>query len=328
LSNPANTMVLVCMHAALVAGCYGAQPGAQGRLAFSYATDDGPPDLTRPLAIGARLDLEVLDPTGGEALVVLGASSAHPDVIEVISITPGHVIVEARSPGSTSIRVTASRDGQVVADSIALDAAQPARVELGHACAGAEDGVYLTASRVLVEYDARAEDGAEAIGYGGVAIELEPHGALSVASDPGALGRSMRHLALHTAQSPTRATVRSGIGSSVLVLDLVGEETIDWATIVAAPDAVRTGDTDFVLAQPVSAGRGVCQGAPALEVIEKTPSTCHALPLRQLRDASYGWIQIDGLATGECRFVVRYVRAGVDVPFAIAIADADADGID
>lgn len=326
MRTPDVRLAFAAISALTVAGCLASELGAEGNLAFTYDTDDRAATFDLPLAIGARIDLRAVDPSTSTPLPITGATVDDAGVIEVVSMQDGRVTLRGIGEGSTILRVTATLRDASVSDSIAIAAAPVRETSLGSGCADEAEGVYLASSRLLIPFELAQAPGQPVIGYGLHPFELAPPSSISLDVDD----RSMQYLSIRTGASASRATITSTVDESRLYLEIVEEGAIDGARLRlgATGDGVEPGATRFVLAQPTVGDRVLCQGAPAFEVIERTPAVCRAQAIEQLRDdddvgRTSGWVQVDGVTQGVCRFDVRYPDAnggaGLTMPFSMSV---------
>lgn len=80
LSNAACWLLLLL----LVPGCFSRITGDAGLLDLRYEADDAVENFNKPIAVGARLDLEVLLPGEEETASLESVSSSAPDVLSVV----------------------------------------------------------------------------------------------------------------------------------------------------------------------------------------------------------------------------------------------------
>lgn len=100
-------LILSCL---LVAACDFGSSGTQGNLQFRDLTSTVPPDLLgridAPMAVGARLLIDVELEGGTQDADIASASSDDGSVFEVESFTVGRVVLQANGPGSAFLDVT------------------------------------------------------------------------------------------------------------------------------------------------------------------------------------------------------------------------------
>ncbi|MDQ3032526.1 MAG: hypothetical protein M3Y87_08930 [Myxococcota bacterium] len=296
--------------------------GEAQRLAFTYDSDEAVSNLSRPIATGGRIELRVEDVLTATPLPIDSATSDS-DAIVVRGIEDGAVIVDAVSPGAARIAVTATLRDELVSDSIVLESRPAERVELAHACAGGESGVYLTGSRIRLPFELSQADGTELIGHGVHPVSFSPAGRLVIDES----STSQAFLPLHAAQLEGVVTIASTIDDARLELELIDEGRLEGAELLGGSidNAVGIGETRFSFVAPTYDGRRLCQGDPEREITTWTPSTCEVSPIMSARedDPRQGMISIRGMSQGTCRFSVRYPNAaagaGVEVELSVPV---------
>lgn len=316
----AATVTLVLMLA--VTSCDVRTTGEAQRLAFTYDSDEAVSNLSRPIATGARIALRTLDVDTATPLPVRTATSDSSAIV-VRGLEDGAVIIEAVSAGSARIAVTATLRDQPVSDSIVLESRPAERVDLAHACAGGESGVYLTGSRIRLPFELSQADGTELIGHGVHPVTISPAGWLVIDES----STSQAFLPLRAAQHEGVVTIESAIDDARLELELIDESRLEGAELLGGSidNAVAIGETGFSLVAPTFDGRRLCQGDPAREITTRTPTTCEVSAIMSARedDPRQGMISIRGLSQGTCRFSVRYPNAasgaGIEVELSVPV---------
>lgn len=325
MRTPDVRLAAAALSALTVAGCLASELGAEGNLAFTYDTDDRAATFDAPIAIGGSIDLRAFDPDTSTPLPITSATLDDEGVIEIVSMESGRVTLRGIGEGTTVLRVSATLRGGTVSDAISIAAAPVRTTELGTGCADRAEGVYLARSRIQLPFELASAPGRPVIGYGVHPFELAPPSSLTLVED-----RSMQYLAIRTGEHASRATIDSTVDDTRLVLEIVEEGAIDGARLRLGNlgDGVALGATRYVLAQPLVGDDVLCQGTPAFEVIQRSPAVCRAAAVAQLREdddvgRTFGWVQIDGLSQGVCRFDVRYPNArggaGLTMPFSMSV---------
>jgi hypothetical protein len=317
---------LVCM--AFLVGCTSKLTGNEGNLTFEYSADDDVRDFNKPIAVGARLELEVSPAGTGQGRAELQTVTTDaPGVLEVASFSGSKFILEGVGEGHTLVRVTARlRSGDVVSDSVNMMARVPEVLKMWHTCdRDALEGLYLVDSDVMIPFDMEMRNGQSVIGYGYHPVRVLPGGALTL--DKTSSDQTAFHI--RTSAFPQNVTLKSTIDSKELALRLVEERDIDGATLDESATGALVGVARQYRVLPTVGGRVVCQARTPLSAVSITPDVCEASavgapsqdgegPLNE-----HGHVRVTGKRVGRCTFTVSYAngRAGVSTPFTVDIND-------
>lgn len=110
--NFVAVLALASVTALVVWGCLPAETeGKSGNFSFAYVMPDSiaGTGLSTPIAVGARMDLNVFENDGNRTPVTVGsATTANTAVLDVVDTGGDVVTVEAKSAGTTELTVSAS----------------------------------------------------------------------------------------------------------------------------------------------------------------------------------------------------------------------------
>lgn len=322
-TRTAVTLSIVAL--ALASSCTSRQTGKLGNLVFSYVADDEVTDFNKPIAIGARLDVNVRQKGNNKLVTITGCDTDDAAVLQVTGFEPSFFTLEAGEVGTTEVTVTAQlANGTEVEDKVDMRAAKPEALRLYHYCTKSADAYYLTNQKVYVPFEMELKDGEAVIGYGYHPVDVVPDGALTVHSD----GKNQQHLWLQTPSTPQTVSLNSQIDDTSLVLSVVDERTIDGARYEGLKTVLANTKTP-VLIRPTIGGKPVCQANTELVASSTTPEICAAKVLTDARKgadhtSSWGWIEIDAIALGKCSFAVNHLKAndrkGLTTTFSVDVA--------
>jgi hypothetical protein len=305
--------------------CSSSLTGNEGNFQFSYTADDRITDFNKPIAVGASLDLEVVDVGAQLPINLTEASTETSSVIDVIWFNDNTVTVTATGEGSTLLSVAGTTiDGQARTDSVNLLASVPEVHLLWHTCApGMQEAAYLANQSVLLPFDMEMANGQPVIGYGYYPITLE--GAPGITLD--AASSTQRHIALDIDATIGTALLTSAIDGSTLSLRVVEPGQIDGigAPVAFGAEETSVGDNNAFYVLPTVGQTSICQAGLAPRLTVSTPDVCDVSSSEVLDPTTNesGWFSVEGLAAGTCTFTVTYPDgnsgAGVTEAFSYAV---------
>lgn len=258
-------------------------PGEEGRLEFSSRLDP-----RAPIAVGARIDLDVVDAASRRSAPVLAAAVDAPELLRVLSSREARVELEALAPGTTTLRVVSRVMRGNVADSLTLRTVEAARVVLRHHCTEELSANYFAGGEsVPLSFGLRSADDEALVGYGFFPVESEPPGAIAITSPKGPDWLGWIQLAFPS--EPGSATLRSTLDETALDFTFVKPEDVDGAVLGIFPGVFPADPStleELVVNQPFAywaaptvAGSPVCWGVMRAEATSETPGVCTAEPL-------------------------------------------------
>ena len=305
-----------------------ATTGNEGNLVFSYSTVENLGDFNKPLAVGAKLHLQVNQGMSGPAHVV-EASSDDPTVLAVTSFLGDTVEIEALSQGSARISVRAEvSGGQVVSDSVDMLGAEPARIALRHrypaedsmstdqsffdlfdlVCAPGEEAAYVAGSRIAVGYDMWSDTDQALIGFGATPVTWDPPSAMiadEVNTDP-------ENLFFNLDATPETVLLSSTVDETSLILHLIEAEVIDGIELQGdfIGGEVPVESTRGVSVLPTTGDLRVCQYPGSIEVTATDTSICTVSGSNS--NGGWGTVNVTGVAPGICEITVSFPDGGDD----------------
>lgn len=313
-----GSLAIVAAGIAFLTGCQSSLTGNEGNFTFSYDADDRVTDFNKPIAVGARLDIDVRDAGLGLPVTLSSAQSDDVSVLSVVDFAGSSLTVQGEGEGNVLLSVEgATSSGESLPDSVNLLVRVPEVLKLSHTCAPGGEARYLTGQRIWVPFELEMSNTQPVIGYGYYPVSLSsPAASLDVAAS------GSQYMALDTASAPGSATIASEIDSSSLLIGVVAPEEIDG---VAPPIAwvledIDVGDTNAFYVLPESGGLPICQADVAKVVTSETPEICSIRDRAAPEDSfEFGWFDVTGLSEGTCRFTVRYPSSGASEQFSYPI---------
>lgn len=317
------------------AGCISETTGKHGDLEFSYETDDAEIiNFRKPIAVGARLDLEVKESGSGflRGVDIIEARSSDPAVIEAAEGSEEDVVVLlARGEGSAEISVDARAglSDEILFDAVDMLARVPERLILYHTCAdtrSARDVVYPKGADFEISYEMKMNDGQSVIGYGYHPVELEPEGIVELDR----ASKDQKKMHLRASEQTGEVLMSSTIDDTDFTITVVDQAAIDGAQMVGDARVERfRGETKIVF--PTVGGKRLCGSTADVDIVNKTPERCEIAkaldpqdPLdRKETGASAAWINIEGRSTGTCTFELQYSGAGADATVEMSVEVVD-----
>lgn len=309
-------------------GCTSTVTGNEGNLDFTYTADDQVTNFNKPVAVGAKLELRVVETGTREEVEVEAASTDNPDVLTVDTFSANRVILVGTGEGSTLVEVTATGpDGQSVSDSVNMLAAVPDTLSLSHTCSPSITAKYLAGTKdVRVVYEMAEDNGQPVIGYGYFPIEIEP--AAAVTLDESSTSQSIFSFDLGTQTGPVN--IASTLDNTSLELDITTEGAIDGIEpTIDAPVEVRVDATSFANFVPLVGDVPVCESGATLEAETSTPEICTVSAVAPIEAEGIagrtGAVSIVGKSFGICEYTVTYPNAaggeGVSASFEAEVGE-------
>lgn len=320
---PATLLILIA--------CTSRITGNEGNFEFSYVADDRITDFNKPIAVGAKLDLEVRDVGQRRPVELLAAAYDDPSVLEVLSFDGNSITVQGVGAGTALLEVEGTTaNGETLTDSVNMLSAVPEVLNLWHTCDYSLDSAaYLAGQKVWVPFDMERSNGQPVIGYGYYPVDLSSEaGALNVDEGIGS------HMVVDTV-SAGALVLSSQIDDTTLTMQVIDAAQIDGVQepIAGVVEDIDVGDTNLFFVRPMFGELIVCQADLTKQVVSDTPDIC-AVEDRDSKEASEdstaenseyetGWFAVEGLAEGACQFTITYPDAnggqGVSAQFSYPI---------
>lgn len=262
-------LLLVAALGASVSGCYSKVTAREGKFTLAYPSMVAHDNFVKPIAPGAKLEVEAYANGTSQNLTVKSAKSSAPDVLAVASAKGTKLVLSAKAPGTAEIEVTAEdAEGKELVDRMFFHVAKPAKHGLEHWCTEEPEAAYVVGEDVVLYHSMMTEDKRPVIGTDYAPLAIEPRSALDLEQQPQAGGYY-----LFKARSAKRVTIRSKIDQQALTVRLVERKDLTDATLWA-PDRMIEGQRSYVIAH-VSAGQtALCNQTALTRAKSLTPDIC------------------------------------------------------
>ncbi len=319
------SLLFVAAGLLLITGCRSRITGNEGNLEFSYVADDDIRNFNKPIAVGARLDLEVRTVGRRRPVEVQKVTSSDPGVLDAVAVAGSGFTLEGKGEGSAEISVEALDGEETLTDSVNMLARVPEVLKMYHTCdPGSTEALYLTSQEIWVPFELEMKNGQPVIGYGYHPITITPPEALTLDTQT----KNQQYFELTTADTPQQATVASTLDDTTLTFTLVAPADIDGATLgLGAGVNPEVGEKHLYDILPTVGGRPVCQANTDFTVSTTTPEICTVREIGAPDSGDdryqYSWVEIEGLATGTCTFQVVFTEgaggAGATADFSLTV---------
>ncbi|MBH25909.1 MAG: hypothetical protein CMH57_15995 [Myxococcales bacterium] len=314
-------------------GCNSQLTGNEGNLTFQYAADDDVNNFNKPVAVGAKLDVKVLEVGNNRSATLTAASTSDPNVLDVASFAGDTMVLEGKGAGNTLVEVAATTSGgTAVTDSVNMSAAVPDVLKLRHTCTEGDRALYLVGQELaFIGFDMERSNGQPVIGYGYYPVSAEPAEGATVITEG---HKDQIFIRLSLSDTKGDVTLKSDIDTATLSMGLVQEGDIDGIDINENSPAfqILVGNVNYPHFWPTVGGTRICQGAlgSSLTAETSTPDICdvRAVGDDQPESGYVGesqFVRIEGKAFGTCEFTVTFAGAnggqGLTESFTASIGD-------
>ena len=285
-------------------GCYSKATGYNGKFTFAYAAGLQFENFGKPIAPGAKLDLEAFANGSEDNLVITGATSSRPAVIAIGKVSSHHIVLVAGEPGVADIEITA-RDGagNTLVDRMFLHVDKPTVHGLQHACTEEREAAYVVGENVHVFHGLATSDRRPVIGYAYAPVRVAPEAALEpLPQTQGVDAYTFR------ARAPNpKVSIRSTVDDSALSFRLVKRGELKDATL-NCPNDCRTfeGQSRYVVANVTLGETPVCNQNTLTKARSLTPEICSVTAkLDDETDENREQLAVlKGLKFGVCKYEV------------------------
>lgn len=292
-----TTLALGLLTLLTAPACVSRMNGLDGHLTIEYDSMVDPANFTKPIAVGARLDLRASEIGSGRDVALLSAESSNPFVVAVEAVSRDEIVIEGRGTGVAELTIRAlTTDGRVLTDRVPMRSAHPHSVDIAHTCSDGAEGVYLVGSRAVVGYTLHGAGGEPLVGWDLRAVRAEDGLELREG------GREQSALFLQLGKTPGRASLVSTLpgDSGRWTFRLIEPREIDELAVDFAGDWTLEGHATFARFTLRSGGEPVCQHRLVLEAESLTPELCSVEP----DVPGSGDVEITAHAFGICRYRV------------------------
>ena len=278
MPSPSSRLVRILQLAVLgaacvgLSGCYSKATGYNGKLTFAYAAGLQFENFGKPIAPGAKLDLEAFANGSEENLVITSATSSRPGVLAIGKVSSHHIVLVAGEPGVADIEITA-RDGagNTLVDRMFLHVDKPTVHGLQHACTEAREAAYVVGEDVHVLHGLATTDRRPVIGYAYAPVRVAPEAALELIGQT----QGVDAYTFRARTANPKVSIRSTIDDSALSLRLVKRGELKDATL-SCPNDCRTfeGQSRYVVANVTLGETPVCNQSALTKARSLTPEIC------------------------------------------------------
>lgn len=295
-------------------GCKSRLTGNEGNLEFSYVAADDVTNFNKPIAVGAKLDVQVAEVGTHRPASLQTAETDDAGVLRVASFQGDTLVLEGAGSGQALVSVSAKKpNGDVVTDSVNMQARVPEVLVLNHSCTSDPEGLYLVDQDVSIHFELKMTNGQPVIGYGYYPVTADPADGLQSLNEA---SKKQEFMDFHTAADAGTVTLASQIDATTATLRLVAPAAVDGAELDGdEPDLLVGGLGRWLHVIPTVAGKRVCQARLEVQAHGETDELCEVrggtvgddLPTDSAE--KWGFVFVKGLAKGKCRFSVTYPAA-------------------
>ena len=259
--------LLLC--GASVSGCYAKVAAHDGKFAIAYPSMVEHNNFVKPIAPGAKLEVQVWANGTTEKLEIAGATSSRPDVLAVTAIKDKSLVLTGKTPGVAEIEIRAkAQNGTELVDKMFFHVAKPSAHKLEHSCTEEPEAAYVVGDEVWINHTMTTSDGRNVIGGDYAPLAIEPRSALELVEQPQAGG-----VYLFKAKSAKTVTVRSKIDNQSITVKVVDRKDLTDARLLS-PDRMLVGRGSYAIAW-VSAGKTeLCSQNALTKAKSLTPDIC------------------------------------------------------
>ena len=300
---------LAVMAVAILA-CQSSLTGNEGNFQFSYEADDRITDFNKPIAVGAKLDVDVADVGAGLPVEVLAAEFDDSSILEVVSFSESTVTIAGVGEGSALLSVEGTTaSGETLTDAVNMLAGVPEVLTLSHTCAEGEQAYYLTGQRVWVPFEMEKANSQPVIGYGYYPVTLSDTAPMTLSTDES----TQQLMAFDTSDTPGEVVLTSTIDETTLTMRVAAPSQITGAMepVALVLEDIDVGDVNTFYVLPAVDGQAVCQAEVDKSVASDTPDICDVRDIDvDSVEHEHGWFEVEGVAEGTCLFTVSYPDGG------------------
>jgi hypothetical protein len=255
-----------------LSGCYSKATSYNGKFTFAYAAGLQFENFGKPIAPGAKLDLEAFANGSEDNLVITKATSSRPGVIAIGKVTSHHVVLSAVEPGVADIEITA-RDGagNTLVDKMFLHVEKPAVHALQHACTEDREAAYVVGETANVFHGLATKDRRPVIGYAYAPVRVAPESALEMIAQP----QGVDAYVFRVRSTSSQVSIRSTVDDSALSLRLVKRGELKDATLDCGGDCrALEGQSRYLVAHVTLGETAVCNQNALTKAVSLTPDIC------------------------------------------------------
>lgn len=252
------------------AGCYSKVTAYDGKFTLGYASGVEVENFVKPIAPGAKLDVEAFANGTTNELTITKATSSRPNVLAVDGVKGGRLTLKGVAPGVAEIEVSAKgRDGGILVDKMFFHVGKPATHGLEHACTEEPNAAYVKGDFVDVFHNLATADGRPVVGYGYAPVKVEPSGALQLVAQP--QGWALYRYKASSAKA--KVTLRSTIDDKTITARIVERGDLTDAQLLHS-DRILEGDSQYAVARVRLADTTLCSQNALTKAKSLTPEIC------------------------------------------------------
>jgi hypothetical protein len=287
----------------LLTGCVSKATAHDGKFTFAYPSMVEHDNFVKPIAPGAKLEVQAFANGTHDELTLKAAKSSAPEIIAIDSVKDTTLVLVGKAPGVAVIELTArDASGAELVDRMFFHVAKPVTHTLQHWCTEDPEAAYVVGETVFVDHSMKTTDKRPVIGTSYVPLAIEPRGALELVAQPQAGGFYM-----FEAKSAKRVTVRSQIDGHTLTLKLVDRRDLTDANLVYG-NRMLEGRSSYIVAQVNAGDVPLCNQSALTKAKSLTPEICTVtakIDGDEEEDANRDQLaRIEARAFGVCKFEV------------------------
>lgn len=291
---------------ATVSGCYSKATGYDGKFTFAYAAGLDFENFVKPVAPGAKLDVEVFANGTDDNLVITSAKSSRPGILAVHSIDKRRVVLLGVAPGTADIEITATGSkGDTLTDKMYLHVAKPVVHRLQHACTDEADAAYVLGDDVNVFHSLATADGRPVVGYDYVPLRITPEKALTLVAQP-----QGANVYMYRARAAGESiSIRSTVDDTALTARVVKRGDLKEATLQCSSDCKTVeGGSRYIVARVSLGTTPLCSQTALTKARSLTPEICSVTAKLEDDDGTESNHEqlavLKGLKFGVCKYEV------------------------
>lgn len=285
-------------------GCFSKVTAHDGKFTVAYPSMVEHESFVKPIAPGAKLEVQVWGNGTTEKLEIVVAKSSRPEVLAVGPIEEKSFVLVGKTPGVAEIEIRAKApDGTELVDTMFFHVAKPVVHKLEHSCTEEPEAAYVVGDDVWINHGMKTADGRNVVGGDYAPLAIEPRSALELLEQPQAGG-----IYLFKAKSAKNVTLRSKVDGQALTLKIFQWKDLSDVKLFA-PATMLTGGGTYAFAS-VSAGKTtLCSQNALTKAKSLTPDICKVTA--KLDDDPDGddsnhdqLARITALAFGVCKYEI------------------------
>lgn len=268
-SGPIAALLLLAAGAS-VSGCYSKVAARDGKFTFAYPSMVDHVNFVKPIAPGAKLEVNAFANGTHDELAIVEAKSSSPDVISVAAVKQKSFVLLGKSAGTAEIEVRAkTENGTELVDRMFFHVAKPVKHSLEHGCTEDPEAAYVVGDEVVVYHSMATDDKRSVVGFDYAPLAIEPRSALELVDQPQAGG----YYLFKAKSAKARVTLRSKIDEQTLTVKLVQRKDLTEASLIHA-NRMLVGQERSVVARVTAGNTALCSQNALTKAKSLTPDIC------------------------------------------------------